>query len=136
MKRNRWFASPNPVLSHVRVAIAVALVFAAGTMCFLAAKTSGHKSGGEIALAPLLAEFGQRGWNRVMIEGGAHLAASALRQKMVDRIAFFVAPKILGGGLSAIEGLRFLKVKDSISLDDLEVWQIGKDLLIEARVIY
>lgn len=102
----------------------------------LAAKTSGHKSGGEIALAPLLAEFGQRGWNRVMIEGGAHLAASALRQKMVDRIAFFVAPKILGGGLSAIEGLRFLKVKDSISLDDLEVWQIGKDLLIEARVIY
>jgi diaminohydroxyphosphoribosylaminopyrimidine deaminase / 5-amino-6-(5-phosphoribosylamino)uracil reductase len=96
----------------------------------LSAKTSGN----EIALAPLLDEFGQRGWNRVMIEGGAHLAASALRQKVVDRIALFVAPKILGGGLSAIEGLGFLKVKDSIVLDDLEVWQIGKDLLIEARV--
>ncbi len=96
----------------------------------LAAKTLGD----EIALAPLLTEFGQRGWNRVMIEGGAHLAASALRQKVVDRLALFVAPKIFGGGLSAIEGLRFLKVKDSISLDDLEVWQIGKDLLIEARV--
>jgi diaminohydroxyphosphoribosylaminopyrimidine deaminase/5-amino-6-(5-phosphoribosylamino)uracil reductase len=91
-------------------------------------------SGNEIALARLLAEFGQRGWNRVMIEGGAQLAASALRQKVVDRVAFFVAPKILGGGLSAIEGLRFLKVKDSIHLDDLEVWQIGDDLLIEARL--
>jgi len=88
----------------------------------------------EIALAPLLHEFGRRGWNRVMLEGGAHLAASALRQKVVDRIALFVAPKILGGGLSAIEGLGFLKMKDSISLDDLEVWQIGNDLLIEARV--
>ncbi len=61
--------------------------------------------GDEIALAPLLHEFGQRGWNRIMLEGGAHLAASALRQKVVDRIAMFVAPKILGGGLSAIEGL-------------------------------
>jgi diaminohydroxyphosphoribosylaminopyrimidine deaminase/5-amino-6-(5-phosphoribosylamino)uracil reductase len=96
----------------------------------LAMKTVGN----EIALAPLLAEFGQRGWNRVMIEGGAHLSASALRQKVVDRIALFVAPKILGGGLSAIESLGFLKVKDSISLDDLEVWQIGKDLIIEARI--
>jgi diaminohydroxyphosphoribosylaminopyrimidine deaminase/5-amino-6-(5-phosphoribosylamino)uracil reductase len=88
----------------------------------------------EIALAPLLHEFGQRGWNRIMLEGGAHLAASALRQRVVDRMAFFVAPKILGGGLSAIEGLGFLKMKDSIGLDDLEVWQIGNDLLVEARV--
>ncbi|HLI79554.1 MAG TPA: bifunctional diaminohydroxyphosphoribosylaminopyrimidine deaminase/5-amino-6-(5-phosphoribosylamino)uracil reductase RibD [Candidatus Binataceae bacterium] len=90
--------------------------------------------GGETALAPLFHEFGQRGWNRVMIEGGAHLAASALRQKVVDRIAIFVAPKILGGGLSAIEGLGFLKMKEAINLADLEVWQVGEDLLIEARV--
>ena len=69
-----------------------------------------------------------------MIEGGAHLAASALRQKVVDRIAIFVAPKILGGGLSAIEGLGFLKMKGAINLADLEVWQVGEDLLIEARV--
>jgi diaminohydroxyphosphoribosylaminopyrimidine deaminase/5-amino-6-(5-phosphoribosylamino)uracil reductase len=96
----------------------------------LAAKTSGN----EIALGPLLDEFGQRGWNRVMLEGGAHLAASALRQNVVDRVALFVAPRILGGGLSAIAGLGILKMKDSIGLDDLEVWQIGDDLLIEARI--
>ncbi len=92
------------------------------------------KTGNEIALAPLLHEFGLRGWNRVMLEGGAHLAASALRQKVVDRIAMFVAPKILGGGLSAIEGLDILKMKDAIDLDDLEMWQIGTDILIEARI--
>lgn len=88
----------------------------------------------EIALAPLLHEFGQRGWNRVMIEGGAHLAGCALRQKVVDRVAIFAAAKLLGGGLSAIEGLGLQKVKDSIALDDLEVWQVGNDLLIEARL--
>jgi diaminohydroxyphosphoribosylaminopyrimidine deaminase/5-amino-6-(5-phosphoribosylamino)uracil reductase len=96
----------------------------------LAMKTVGD----EIALAPLLHEFGRRGWNRIMLEGGAHLAGSALRQKVVDRIALFVAPKILGGGLSAIEGLGFLKMKEAINLDDLEVWQIGEDLLIEGSV--
>jgi diaminohydroxyphosphoribosylaminopyrimidine deaminase/5-amino-6-(5-phosphoribosylamino)uracil reductase len=92
--------------------------------------------GSEIDLAPLLHEFGQRGWNRIMLEGGAHLAASALRQKVVDRLAIFIAPKLLGSGLCAIEGLGILKMKDSIGLDDLEVWQIGNDLLIEARVSY
>jgi diaminohydroxyphosphoribosylaminopyrimidine deaminase/5-amino-6-(5-phosphoribosylamino)uracil reductase len=96
----------------------------------LAMKTTG----GEIALAPLFHEFGQRGWNRVMLEGGAHLAASALGQKVVDRVAFFIAPKLLGGGLSAIEGLGFSKMKDVLNLDDLEVWQIGDDLLVEARI--
>jgi diaminohydroxyphosphoribosylaminopyrimidine deaminase/5-amino-6-(5-phosphoribosylamino)uracil reductase len=100
----------------------------------LAMRAVGQKSASEIALAPLLHEFGQRGWNRVMLEGGAHLAASALRQRVVDRVAIFLAPKLLGGGLSAIEGLGFLKMKDAIDLDDFEVWQIGADLLIEARV--
>jgi len=69
-----------------------------------------------------------------MLEGGAHLAASALREKVVDRMAFFIAPKILGSGLSAIDGLGFQKMEQSIGLDDLEVWQIGDDLLVEARV--
>jgi diaminohydroxyphosphoribosylaminopyrimidine deaminase/5-amino-6-(5-phosphoribosylamino)uracil reductase len=100
----------------------------------LGMKTVARKFSDEIALAPLLEEFGQRGWNRIMLEGGAHLAASALRQKVADRIAFFVAPKILGGGVSAIEGLGFQKMKESLSLEDLEVWQIGNDLLIESRI--
>src|SRR5580698_7250679 len=102
----------------------------------LTIKTRGQKFPDEIALAPMLQEFGQRGWNRIMLEGGAHLAASALRQRVVDRIAFFVAPKILGGGLSAIEGLGILRMKDALAIDDMEVWQIGPDLLIEARIHY
>src|SRR5262249_10540118 len=61
-------------------------------------------AGGELDLAPVLHEFGQRGWNRIMLEGGAHLAGSALRQQIVDRVAFFVAARLAGGGLSAIEG--------------------------------
>jgi len=89
---------------------------------------------GEIALAPMLREFGQRGWNRIMLEGGAHLAASALKQKVIDRVALFIAPKLLGGGLAAIEGLGLEKMNQAISLADMEVWQVGEDLLVEARI--
>ena len=32
-----------------------------------------------------------------MIEGGAAVAASALKAKIVDKIIFFYAPKIIGG---------------------------------------
>jgi diaminohydroxyphosphoribosylaminopyrimidine deaminase / 5-amino-6-(5-phosphoribosylamino)uracil reductase len=89
---------------------------------------------GEIVLAPLLKEFGQRGWNRIMLEGGAHLAASAMRQHAMDRIAFFVAPKLLGGGLAAIEGFGLEKMRQAIRLAEMEVWQVGEDLLVEARI--
>lgn len=89
--------------------------------------------GGEIDLAGVMRRFGERGWNRVLLEGGAHLAASTLKAGIVDRVALFIAPRILGGGLPAIEGLKFARVKDSIRLDDLAVRRIGTDLLVEGK---
>jgi diaminohydroxyphosphoribosylaminopyrimidine deaminase / 5-amino-6-(5-phosphoribosylamino)uracil reductase len=89
---------------------------------------------GEIDLAALMSEFARRGWNKVLIEGGAHTAASALAAGIVDRIAFFVAPRIIGAGTPAVEGLGFTRVRDSIAVNDVSVKQVGPDLLIEAAV--
>jgi diaminohydroxyphosphoribosylaminopyrimidine deaminase/5-amino-6-(5-phosphoribosylamino)uracil reductase len=69
-----------------------------------------------------------------LIEGGANLAGSALSAGIVDRIAFFVAPKILGAGLSAIEGMKSRTVSDAVLLEDLSARPFGEDWLIEARV--
>ena len=46
---------------------------------------------------PLLRKLAASGIVSVMIEGGATIAASALKAKVVDKIIFFYAPKILGG---------------------------------------
>jgi diaminohydroxyphosphoribosylaminopyrimidine deaminase/5-amino-6-(5-phosphoribosylamino)uracil reductase len=80
-------------------------------------------------------ELGQRGWCRVMLEGGAHLAGSALQAGIVDRVAFFVAPLILGGGLPAIEGLGAPTVRAALRLNEMSARPIGSDWLIEAAVV-
>jgi diaminohydroxyphosphoribosylaminopyrimidine deaminase/5-amino-6-(5-phosphoribosylamino)uracil reductase len=90
--------------------------------------------GGKIDLAALMQEFGRRGWSKILLEGGANLAGAALAAAIVDRVAFFVAARILGGGLPAVEGLVSRTIRSSIRLDQLRVAPIGTDLLIEAEV--
>ncbi|HEV2170873.1 MAG TPA: bifunctional diaminohydroxyphosphoribosylaminopyrimidine deaminase/5-amino-6-(5-phosphoribosylamino)uracil reductase RibD, partial [Candidatus Binatus sp.] len=90
--------------------------------------------GDQIELSRLMLEFGHRGWCRVLIEGGANLAGSAVSAGIVDRVAFFVAPKILGQGLPAIEGLKPRQMRDAVALTDLTARMIGEDCLLEASI--
>ncbi len=87
-----------------------------------------------IDLAALMRQLAERGWSKVLIEGGAHLAGSALQAGIVDRVAFFVAPKILGGGFAAIEGLRASTMRDAIPLTNFSTCALGGDWLLEAEV--
>lgn len=57
---------------------------------------------GGLAFRPLLAALAQRGVTRVLAEGGAGIAAALLREGLVDRLAWFHAPAVMGGdGLPA-----------------------------------
>jgi diaminohydroxyphosphoribosylaminopyrimidine deaminase / 5-amino-6-(5-phosphoribosylamino)uracil reductase len=89
--------------------------------------------GGEFELGELMREFARRGWCKVLIEGGAHLAAAALRAGIVDRVAFFFAPKIVGSGLPAIEGLRTGRIRDAIRLANVTVEPVGEDWLFQGE---
>lgn len=90
---------------------------------------------GEIDLRAMASEFRKRGWCKVLFEGGAHLAGSALRAGIIDRVAFFVAPKIAGAGLPAIEGLATGRMADALRLEDVTVRRVGVDTLIEGRPV-
>jgi diaminohydroxyphosphoribosylaminopyrimidine deaminase / 5-amino-6-(5-phosphoribosylamino)uracil reductase len=90
---------------------------------------------GGIDLSALMRVLGRRGWCKVMFEGGAHIAASALRAGVIDRVAFFVAPKIVGAGLPAVEGLGTERIRRAIAVDEMTATAVGTDLLIEGRPI-
>ena len=50
-----------------------------------------------VDLAHGLAALAEAGITRLMVEGGAQLAAALLRADLVDRIAWFHAPSVMGG---------------------------------------
>ena len=59
---------------------------------------------GKIDLGDLMRQFGRRGWSKILLEGGAHLAGAALAAGIVDRVALFLAPKILRRGPAGDRG--------------------------------
>lgn len=86
---------------------------------------------GRIPFASLLKRLGKMGLLSVMIEGGAITASRALRERAVDKILFFYAPKIIGGeGKDMIDALGIKKVSHSRGVKDMEVRRLGKDFLV------
>ena len=87
--------------------------------------------GGVISWLALLRRLARSGIVSVMIEGGAAVAASALKAKAVDKILFFYAPKILGGdGRVMIEGLGIRRVDRSLRIQRMTFRNSGNDLLV------
>jgi len=91
---------------------------------------------GRIAWAVLLVELGRRGIASLLIEGGAEVNASALREGVVDRVLYFLAPRLLGGrdALGAIGGRSPARISEALSLKRVTVTRVGSDMLVEGSL--
>jgi diaminohydroxyphosphoribosylaminopyrimidine deaminase/5-amino-6-(5-phosphoribosylamino)uracil reductase len=69
----------------------------------------------------------------LMIEGGSSLNAHALKDGIVDKVVFFIAPKIMGGTASypAVGGKTLRGLAGAYKLKDTTVRRVGEDLLVE-----
>jgi len=78
--------------------------------------------------------LGSRGITSVFIEGGAEVNGSAISSGIVDKLLFFIAPKIVGGrdAPGPIGGMGIEKISDSLELDITSVKKCGQDIVIEA----
>jgi diaminohydroxyphosphoribosylaminopyrimidine deaminase / 5-amino-6-(5-phosphoribosylamino)uracil reductase len=84
-----------------------------------------------IPLATVLKRIAEREMISVLLEGGAATAARALAEKVVDKIAFFYAPKIAGGdGLPAVAGLGIKDMKNALAVRAMNVEKVGHDILV------
>ena len=81
-------------------------------------------------LALVLAELGRREIQSVLVEGGANVAGKFLDAGLVNKVSFFIAPKIIGGSdaPTAVGGQGARKLAEGIELQDIEVTQRGQDV--------
>lgn len=88
---------------------------------------------GRVDLVKLLGELYKLEIDSILLEGGGTLSAQALNEGMVDKVMFFIAPKILGGkdALTPVEGEGIGLMSDAIKIKDVSVSRFGEDILIE-----
>lgn len=92
---------------------------------------------GRIDLAWLMPELGRMGVLHLLVEGGGTVLASFFEAGLVHRIAFFYAPRILGGEESrrSVAGRGFRSLAEAPGLTEVESLRFGEDLFITARVV-
>lgn len=90
----------------------------------------------QVDLNDLAVKLGSMGISSIMIEGGSHIAASALAAGIVDKVIFFTAPKIMGGScaVTSVEGGAPASLINAIKIRDLKTRRFGEDILIEGYV--
>ncbi|MDX1764839.1 MAG: bifunctional diaminohydroxyphosphoribosylaminopyrimidine deaminase/5-amino-6-(5-phosphoribosylamino)uracil reductase RibD [bacterium] len=99
----------------------------------LVAKKGVHR----IGLKEIMEELARMEITSLLIEGGAEIHASALKEKIVDRVIFFIAPKLMGGGDSkaCIASLGINRMDDVIRLSSLRTERVGEDVMIQGDVV-
>lgn len=77
-----------------------------------------------------LAALAESGVTRVLVEGGAHLAASLLRAGLIDRLVWFRAARLIGGdGLAAAVGFGVDHLNQTPHFERLETVPVGNDVM-------
>ena len=71
----------------------------------------------------------------VLVEAGPGLATALLRAGLVDRLEWFVAPKILGAGTPAVGDLGAARMADALRGRDVRWEIVGEDVLMTAELL-
>jgi diaminohydroxyphosphoribosylaminopyrimidine deaminase / 5-amino-6-(5-phosphoribosylamino)uracil reductase len=86
--------------------------------------------GGRVSAVAALQALGSAGLTRVLCEGGGHLAASLLREGLVDVLVTFAAGRVMGGdGLAAVAPLGLAALADAPAFRLEAVSAVGGDVM-------
>jgi diaminohydroxyphosphoribosylaminopyrimidine deaminase/5-amino-6-(5-phosphoribosylamino)uracil reductase len=85
---------------------------------------------GRLSLRAALLALGELGVTRLLVEGGSALAASLLREDLVDRLYWFRAAAIIGGdGIAAAAALGLAQLADAKRFARVDTETVGADVL-------
>jgi len=83
-------------------------------------------------ISRVLQELAHRSLQGVLVEGGSAIAGNFIDAGMINKVTFFIAPKIVGGSNAptAVGGRGIEKMSDALSLNEVEVVRRGSDIEI------
>jgi len=100
-------------------------------------KSVGSSAVQELDLRWVVKRLGADQVTSLLVEGGGEVNASFLMDGLAHRVAFFYAPKVLGGRAArkAVAGEGATCWKETLRLQDIRWKQLGEDLFLSARVL-
>jgi diaminohydroxyphosphoribosylaminopyrimidine deaminase/5-amino-6-(5-phosphoribosylamino)uracil reductase len=91
---------------------------------------------GKFDLKKLMVELGEDNITSIMIESGGNFADSALKSGIVDKVIYFIAPKIIGGkdAPTPVEGAGIKKMSKIVQLKNVKIRTFGSDVMVEGYI--
>jgi diaminohydroxyphosphoribosylaminopyrimidine deaminase/5-amino-6-(5-phosphoribosylamino)uracil reductase len=91
---------------------------------------------GQINLKDMMKKLAQLEITNILVEGGGTLNGSLFDEGLIDKLIFFVSPKIIGGkeAISSVMGKGIARIDKAIKLKDVQLKRIGEDFLIEGYI--
>lgn len=93
---------------------------------------------GRPSIRSLMRQLADDGCLSVLIEGGGEVAAWALEERVVDKVIYFYASRIIGGcdSVNSVAGPGAETVASAVTLNNIRVKRFGEDTAIEGYVSY
>ncbi len=94
------------------------------------------KKDGKVDLRYLLNQLARLEIVNLLVEGGGKIIGSLFDEGLVDKVMFFIAPKIIGGDKSIVSvgGKGVMSLDKAIQIKDIQIKRIGEDLMVEGYV--
>ena len=90
----------------------------------------------KVDLPLLMDALGKIKITSIMIEGGSEISGNALKEKLVDKLIYFLAPKIIGGknAPGPVGGQGISRIEDFIEVKEISIEKLGNDFVIEGNI--
>lgn len=89
---------------------------------------------GLVDLKSLLKSLASLKLTSILVEGGPMLATEFLKESLVDKVSFFIAPVIIGEGKNALADLGVERLLNKIKLQSPRIEILGEDVLVEGYI--
>tara|TARA_Y100000768_G_scaffold43550_1_gene28484 strand:- start:423 stop:1514 length:1092 start_codon:yes stop_codon:yes gene_type:complete len=89
-----------------------------------------EKVDGRTNLDQVMRIINNLGIHKILVESGNILSTELMKKNFIDKVYYFIAPKIIGGEKMSVGDLGVKTIQDIIKLQDIEYKNLDEDILI------